>query len=703
VRECLRCGAVAEDAVASCPHDGTPLVPGVDGPLLIAGKYRLERRLGAGAMGVVYSAIHESLHRRFAVKLLSRPKLAESNFRERFRVEAEALGALDHPGIVRVTDFGVDPRGGGLPHLVMEYLEGATLEERCRGSAWPLEPALALLERLADALDYAHRRGILHRDLKTTNVMLGRDARGDEVPRILDFGLARIGALAFDAATPHTASESAAAAAPSSLTATGSLVGTLPYMAPEILASGEASRASDLYAFGVLAYRVLTGALPFEGEAAQVVEGHLTLPPPRPSTRRRDLPPELDAALCAPLAKDPRRRPSSAGELVAALRRGLDAARTAAWRRRERPRRLALAVALAATAGLLLPWLRGIGPLERASLAALDWQLEGAPETPPDPAILTVVLDEPSLGGGAPPFSQQDASFATALDGLFAAGARGVGVDLLLPARWSRSAPFASALLRHGDRLTLGAFSGSDGHVVGPEAVSPLVSAALGPGRAAAMFGLLNLEADRDGVVRRGRLAFDDVAGARRASFAAAALRRSGLVPARPTGDRFWLDRTVSWRRLPRVAWRDLPAMLEKHPERVRDRLVLIGGDFAASGEDAHALGPRDPAVPGLLVHSLSAATLHRGTALRDAPVGASVAAVALLTFLLAATTMLSRRLGALAAALVVLAALQGLVSWVLLRRLGLVADAVGPVMALFAATLLALGLRLTLPPIPTR
>ena len=191
MRECPTCSVCYDDAEELCPHDGAALTPTLDGTLLVDGKYRLEKRLSQGGMGVVYLARHLDLQRLFALKLIrstggwKAPQLA------RFRLEAETLGRLKHPGIVDVTDFGVDPRAGGLPYLVMERLEGTTLLERCRSRGrLSLDEALPILAAVGRAVDFAHDQDVLHRDLKPDNVFLSGNGDG-LVVKLLDFGLAR--------------------------------------------------------------------------------------------------------------------------------------------------------------------------------------------------------------------------------------------------------------------------------------------------------------------------------------------------------------------------------------------------------------------------------------------------------------------------------------------------------------------------------
>ncbi|MES1211423.1 MAG: serine/threonine-protein kinase, partial [Acidobacteriota bacterium] len=279
---------------------------------LVDGKYRLEERLGEGALGVVHRAVHLGLEKSFAVKLLKTAGEPPPGALARFRREAVALGRLQHPHIVEVTDSGVDEPAGGVPYLVMELLVGVPLSDVCRQGPLPLAQALPLLAQIAEAVDAAHRAGILHRDLKPGNVFLC--AAGHEPPRVkvLDFGLAELLAGSSDLTLSGPAG-SGEAEAP--VTATGGLPGTPLYVAPEVIRDGEAGRASDIYSFGVIAYELLGGRPPFQGTVQGVLRGHLEAePPPLP------LPPEVWRALRNALRKDPALRPRTAGSVVLQLR-----------------------------------------------------------------------------------------------------------------------------------------------------------------------------------------------------------------------------------------------------------------------------------------------------------------------------------------------------------------------------------------------
>ncbi len=263
------------------------------------GRYHLEASLGRGGMAEVFRARDERLGRTVAVKVILPTFASEPHFAERFLREARLVASLEHPHILPVYDSGDE---NGVPFLVMPYLQGGTLVERMSAGALPPDTALRWIGELAEALDAAHARGVLHRDVKPANVLLGAGDRA----LLADFGIAKM------------------AEAGTQLTATGVVIGTPTYMAPELAQGQPASPASDLYALGVLAYEMLTGAPPFSGESAlSLLHQHVSTPPPLASARA-PLPPALDAVFGRVLAKDPARRPASCREFAQELARGLE-------------------------------------------------------------------------------------------------------------------------------------------------------------------------------------------------------------------------------------------------------------------------------------------------------------------------------------------------------------------------------------------
>jgi serine/threonine-protein kinase len=250
----------------SAPEEETPaegaMRPLRPGTQLLDGRFEVRERIASGGMGEVYAAVQLSLNRRVALKVLHADLRATPGMAERFRREARLLSGIDHPAVVRVIDFG---EADGAPVLVMDLVEGQTLEERLR--AGPLSPgaALPLLRQLAEGLGAVHRHGIVHRDLKPQNVVLASSPDGPRA-RLLDFGIARL---------------VQARPAEAGLTAVGLVLGTPEYVSPEQAVAGPLDARSDIYSFGVLAFRVLAGRLPFQGGTpSETVTQHLTLRPP---------------------------------------------------------------------------------------------------------------------------------------------------------------------------------------------------------------------------------------------------------------------------------------------------------------------------------------------------------------------------------------------------------------------------------------
>jgi tRNA A-37 threonylcarbamoyl transferase component Bud32 len=259
------------------------------------GRYRLEAPLGYGGMAEVYRATDTKLVRTVAVKVILATHAAEEHFVERFLREARMVASLEHPNILPVYDFGEE---NGVPFLVMPYLPGGSLRERLKAGPAPLAVAAAWIAQLAGALDAAHAAGVLHRDVKPANVLLGKDDR----LFLADFGIAKV----LENQT--------------GLTATGVMVGTPVYMAPEQAQGHPASRATDRYALAVVAYEILAGRPPFEGESAlSLMHQHVSAPPPVLSTRVGGLPAGLDAVLSQALAKDPAARPPTCRALADAV------------------------------------------------------------------------------------------------------------------------------------------------------------------------------------------------------------------------------------------------------------------------------------------------------------------------------------------------------------------------------------------------
>ncbi len=268
----------------------------------MAGEYRLLRKLGEGGFGAVYEAEHPLLKRRAAVKVLHRVADQDSDAVQRFISEAQAVNQIRNRHIVDVFSFG--KLSDGRHFYVMDLLDGEPLDRWLKQTGrMSVSTALQLLSPLADALDLAHGAGIVHRDLKPQNIFLAWDPNGDTVPKLLDFGMAKL----LGESTVHTVS--------------GTPIGTPLYMSPEQARGDKVDQRSDVYALGVLCFELLTGQLPFTGDTTvAVLMAHIIQATPRPSEACAELSPLLDGPLMRMLDKDPEQRPASAGAAIAALR-----------------------------------------------------------------------------------------------------------------------------------------------------------------------------------------------------------------------------------------------------------------------------------------------------------------------------------------------------------------------------------------------
>src|SRR5215212_855150 len=277
----------------------------IDVGSVLRDRYQLNARVGVGGMATVYDGQDLRLQRRVAVKIPLPVYAADPSFIKRFENEAHAAAALTHPNLVGVYDVG---EAEGAPFIVMEFVDGGTLKDLLRQAA-PLPPAglIQIGTQVADALDTAHRHGVVHRDVKPQNILLTPDGR----VKLTDFGIA----LALGA---------------ESATRTGTLLGSVQYVAPELVRGESATPLSDVYALGVVLYEIATGQLPFSGDTPMAIAmQHLDADPRRPTAWNPDLPPALEAIILRAMAKLPAARFASAADVGAALRaveRGDDAA-----------------------------------------------------------------------------------------------------------------------------------------------------------------------------------------------------------------------------------------------------------------------------------------------------------------------------------------------------------------------------------------
>ena len=279
-------------------------------------RYEIIDALGAGGMGAVYRARRLHLGDEVAIKVMQPSPDAAPEARERFLRESRACAQLRHPNIVGLFDFGFD--ASSQPYMVMELLSGPSLREEIDLEA-PMPPArvAAILGSVASALQLAHDRGITHRDLKPANIVAHRYESGERVYKVIDFGL-----VAMRATADQTR-----------LTDPAFFLGTLAYAAPEQMRGEDVTPAADVYALGVIAYEMLTGARPFDGDnQATLITNALTVSPLSPAARRSGLPPAVDAAVMRALEKTPEARWPTVTEFIAALQAGAGTTPSAAVR-----------------------------------------------------------------------------------------------------------------------------------------------------------------------------------------------------------------------------------------------------------------------------------------------------------------------------------------------------------------------------------
>ncbi len=324
MKRCPLCNATYEDTFKVCPIDGGtlhsgqttavspagsagPASVGPPDPLLgrtIAGRFRIERKLGEGGMGAVYKAEHVKMGRPCAIKILNEGALNDPESLPRFMREAQMSSRIEHQHAVTIYDYGESD--DGLVYLAMEYIEGETLTKVLdREGKFPLDRVCKVARQIADALDAAHAIGIVHRDLKPDNIMLANKGGGGDYVKVLDFGIAK---MAESEDRRHD------------LTQAGLIIGTPYYMSPEQVAGEKLDKRSDIFSFALIVYEMLSGRLPFTGQNTQaIMVSRLTTSPALLRSMNPDVPAPVETAVMRALARDRDLRTPSAGVFATEL------------------------------------------------------------------------------------------------------------------------------------------------------------------------------------------------------------------------------------------------------------------------------------------------------------------------------------------------------------------------------------------------
>jgi serine/threonine protein kinase len=304
MKACPKCGTEYSDAITLCPADGAALEKTDDSLLgqILAGKYRIDERLSGGGMGTVYRGTHVLMDKTVAIKVLRSSLAADEKIVARFSREARAASRISHPHALSVTDFG--EAENGVVFLVMEYLDGKTLKEIIREDGpMQLPRAVEILRQVGGALNAAHCEGVVHRDLKSDNIML-LSSSGTDYAKVLDFGIAKI-------KEPEGSYDPG-------LTAPEMVIGTPQYMSPEQCSqSPDIDARSDIYSLGVILYEMLVGHVPFTGGSpTAIMLRHLQEPAPLVLAERSDVPEAIGGVVARALEKWPEDRYATVAELV---------------------------------------------------------------------------------------------------------------------------------------------------------------------------------------------------------------------------------------------------------------------------------------------------------------------------------------------------------------------------------------------------
>lgn len=590
--------------------------------------YKILEKLGQGGMGVVYKAEDTKLKRRVALKFISPELTKDIKSKKRFTHEARASAALDHPNICAI--YGIEETEDGQMFIVMAFYEGETLKDKIEKGPLNINEAIDIAIQITEGLDKAHKKNIIHRDIKSANIIITVEG----VVKIVDFGLAKL--------IGHT-----------KLTKEGTTLGTVAYMSPEQIFGEEVDQRTDIWSFGVVLYEMITGQLPFKGEYEQTVMYSVLNKEPIPLTSlRKDTQKNLESIVNKSLEKDLSNRYQNIKEIQeelkntttstlaeSTLQTELDSVknkkapsklhesfnknlyRNLSGQKVLKRIRKALILNLIF---VLCFWLLKDFPLfQNIENLLVDLRFQLTPTITPDNRILLISFDETTMQLDPTLLVEKADEMGALLQNIIDAGAKGIAIDFILPERWNQSESFVKFILKNQGNLILASYIKKDGTLIGPELISGLIMAAIGsPEQAEALFGFINIKPDSDGRIRSTKIGLQKQKGEWIYSMPAKLFQMlaGNVLSSKQVQERHWIDYSVNWRKFQKIYWRDLSLFLKQKPGLFKSKIVLVGGEYEGSQDFhkiPHRLGLNFDEASGLTINALILNTLLQNKPIR--------------------------------------------------------------------------------------